>query len=181
MQLKHQLVFLVTASVLIFASCSQKKTAAEGGYEFELHTASNAGVQTSGNTGAQGGRVVEGKGVKPKLGDVCQLHVVMRAGNKVINSTYTSGRTLAVTVENVDKVNSLMVSPFQAAVKNMVVGDSMTLYYPIKDKANKPAEYGDATSISYDIVMVSVATKEEASKRIKVDAPSMPAQQAVKK
>ncbi len=134
---------LAAISVLTFTACGGKKLA-EGGYAYTHH--------------------VKKGGAMPQIGDVCELNIVLKNGDKVLRSTYQDGAPISIPIDS--SRAGQPISPVVAGLKLMSVGDSLTIFYPIDTLKNKPAELADAKMLTYEMTLVKIINKADYAKQM---------------
>lgn len=101
---------------------------------------------------------LKNNGQTAQPGDSVVFHYCLRNGEKIINCTQTKNRPVSLKLppENVN-----FSTPLFAGVSVMSEGDSITLFYPIAENAEKPRGFEDANAVIYDIKVLEIHSLEK--------------------
>lgn len=101
------------------------------------------------------------EGAQPQAGEFAYFHYDLRIDDSLLDGSRTRGFIPKMEIpqpKNEDKNNP---SPVLEAVKEMSVGDSITLIYPMDSLPQKPAQFPDAKYMYYDISLKQIKTKAQ--------------------
>lgn len=136
-------LFVVVAlvSVLFALGCKKESKRTASGYEYI--------VQKS--TG----------GAKPKIGEYVYFHAQMRIQDSVANSSRMTGSApfLKIT-EPTDEPNK-QTSPIEEVLREMAVGDSVTIILNIDTIPNKPPGFENIKELYYDVVAIEIKSADK--------------------
>lgn len=156
-----RLSFVVIALVaVVFAlGCKKESKRTPTGYEYIIQK----------NTG----------GAKPKVGDYVYFHAQMRIADSVANSSRLTGQApfLQIMDASATPEPGKQSSPIEEVLRDMAVGDSVTIIINIDTIPNKPQGFENVKELYYDVVAIEIKSKEEFEKTAAVEREKQQADQ----
>lgn len=145
-------ILLVFTAVLFALGCKKENKRTPSGYEYIVHK----------STG----------GAKPKVGDYVYFHAQLRIADSVVNSSRQAAQSPFMKISDPTQAQAApgqQPNPMEEVLREMAIGDSITLIINIDTIPNKPEEYKDVKEIFYDIVSVSYKSEEQFMKDAEVE------------
>jgi len=102
---------------------------------------------------------IKNEGEKPTNYKYCYCNLTMTNNENVIVSTYKTGKPHIEVLTESDEGNG--ASPLTAALRQMAVGDSMTVVVNEKDVQERFGKMGLTGKITYQIKLLAVKTSQE--------------------
>lgn len=131
---------LLWCSLLILACAGEKKEMTSRGYSYDMH------------------HDAEGPVIAP--GEYAYFHITMRAGDSVLNTSYSMGQMPRLRIPAPDeftKETSIIID----GLAKMSVGDSLTLYYPLDSLgATRPPAFQNFDVIEYDLSLKEIKSDQ---------------------
>ena len=143
------LLFSLPFSLLVFA-CNSNKT--PNGYKFINHT--------------------QLKGEKGQVGDYAYVHVYIYEDDSLVNTSRNQGRTVPVTIPDLNALKESEQGPGRAnpiadVVGMMSVGDSVSVFVLVMpEMLEKAPELKGVKELRYDIVLAEIKNQEEYQKAL---------------
>lgn len=152
-----RLLFFFCLTVTLISACREDgKDRTSAGYHYVNHT--------------------HRKGPKAKDGDIVYYHVQHRNGDKVLFSSRAGERPPLVYLLPDFATLTSRPSPIVDVLREMTVGDSATVIFPLDSMTLRPKGYADAKAIEYDVVLEKIekgdpARLAEIEKQRETDEP----------
>lgn len=127
---------------LLIGSCTtDQKSLTQRGYTYEFH--------------------LDNEGPAPMPGEYAYFDITMRAGDSVLNTSYTMDQLPRLQIPDPTEYTR-ETSVIIDALALMSVGDSLTLYYPLDSLGpTRPPAFQDYDVLEYDLVLKEIKTDEE--------------------
>ncbi|MCB0546093.1 MAG: FKBP-type peptidyl-prolyl cis-trans isomerase [Phaeodactylibacter sp.] len=131
--------FFAFLCILALVSCEQEKgrLVTKHGYEYVNHTNLD--------------------GAKPQPGEYVYFQVQIRNGDSITHSTRLQGAAPFLQIPSVDNPQR-RPSPLEDVLREMSVGDSVTVFIRLDSLRGKFNEFNDAEIIYYDVVLNDIKT-----------------------
>ncbi len=106
-------------------------------------------------------------GEKGKVGEYAYVHVYIYEDDSLVNTSRNQGRTVPVTIPDLDALKESERGPGRAnpiadVVGMMSVGDSVSVFVPVTPEMTaKAPDLKDVKELRYDIVLAEVKNQEE--------------------
>ncbi|MEN0005670.1 MAG: FKBP-type peptidyl-prolyl cis-trans isomerase [Bacteroidota bacterium] len=110
------------------------------GYEYVVHTSAG--------------------GEKPQEGDYVYFHAQMRNADSVVFTSRSQGQEPFIQIGSASK-QGRPVSPVEDVLKDLSVGDSVTIFISLDTIPNKPRGFENSNTMYYDVVLNSIKNQEE--------------------
>ena len=140
MSKKTGFYYLLWCSLLILACASEEKDMTTRGYPYKMH------------------HDAEGTVIAP--GEYAYFHITMRAGDSVLNSSYSMGQIprLRIPAPNeFTRETSVIID----GLAKMSVGDSLTLFYPLDSLGpTRPPAFQNFDIIEYDLSLKEIKSDQ---------------------
>jgi FKBP-type peptidyl-prolyl cis-trans isomerase FkpA len=136
-----RIIFLFGLVVLFFATSCQNQesgTVTPSGYPYTVHK--------------------ETGGEKPNTGDWVFFHAQIRNGEQVLHTSRLQGSSPRLRIE---EITGRQASPVEEVLKEMAIGDSVTVEIPLDTIDPKPRGFENASLMLYDVVCIDIKTQEE--------------------
>ncbi len=137
-------ILIAMLSVLLMLGCKKEETrVTPSGYEYIVYTSSG--------------------GAKPNPGDYVYFHAQMRNGDSVYYASRQMGQTpfLQIPTEFDQELNANRTpSPVEEVLREMAVGDSVTIIIRLDTLPTKPPGFEDAKEMYYDVVSLDIKDPE---------------------
>lgn len=142
------LAFLLVS--LAFMGCQKEKKTTPSGYEYIIHKSAGS--------------------AKPKPGDYVYFHAQARNADSVVYSSRQVGQTpfLQIPTE-AEQQPGRTPSPVEEVLRDMGVGDSVTVIIKIDTLPQKPPGFENAKELFYDVVMTEIKTADQFTKDAEVE------------
>ncbi len=98
---------------------------------------------------------IKNEGPRPKSGDLVRFRYTMKAGERVMYDSRTSGNDLEMSFPDKEQLERMGAQPLIEGLSVMAPGDSITLFFPMTNIAKAQDLEGVDTMI-YEIVLVEV-------------------------
>lgn len=131
---------LFFAIIFLVSSCQNEKGGlTSSGMKYVVHTS--------------------GDNPKPQPGDYVHFHAQMRNGEKVVYASRSQGDPPFLQISKAT-VTGRKPSPVEDVLREMGIGDSVTLFIPIDTLDPKPTGFEDTDFMLYDVVCLDIQSEE---------------------
>ncbi|MFN7120087.1 MAG: FKBP-type peptidyl-prolyl cis-trans isomerase [Saprospiraceae bacterium] len=150
-------LLIAVAAVLAFVGCKKDEKVTPSGYTYI--------VQKS--TG----------GAKPNPGDYVYFHAQARNGDSVVYSSRMVGQEPFLQIPKDDQSQAGRTpSPVEEVLRDMAVGDSITVIVKLDTLPQKPPGFENAKELYYDVVMINIKSEEQFNKDSEVERQKLDAE-----
>ncbi|RMG78925.1 MAG: hypothetical protein D6714_17195 [Bacteroidetes bacterium] len=102
---------------------------------------------------------VKNEGPPANGGDTVFLHYCLRNGDSIISCTHYRKHPIRLTLPP-DHANFPSPPPLFEGARQMTIGDSISLYYPLPEGQEKPNGFKNADFVIYDIKVLDIKRKQ---------------------
>lgn len=149
------LIFVIAA--LAFVGCGKEEKVTPSGYKYIIQK----------STG----------GTKAKPGDYVYFHAQARNGDSVVYSSRAVGQEPFLQIPKTDQIEAGRTpSPVEEVLKEMAVGDSITVIVSLDTLPQKPPGFENAKELYYDVVMINIKSEDQFMKDSEVERQKMDAE-----
>lgn len=128
------------AIFLIGCQSEPSKQTTQNGYEYLVH--------------------VKNDGTLPNPGDYVYFHGHIRNGDSVFYTSRTQPATPRLQIP-VEPIPNRQPSPVEDVLRNMSVGDSVTVFIPLDTITNRPRGFENEDVMLYDVVCMDIKSSDE--------------------
>ena len=139
--MKHivQIIGLLLPVIFLLSCSEEKQNLSERGYPFVMHK--------------------DVAGPEPQPGEYAYFQITMRAGDSILNTSYTMSQMPRLAIPSPDAYTD-ETSIIIDGLTKMSVGDSLTLFFPLDSLDVKPPEFQQFDIIEYDLAMKEIKSDE---------------------
>ncbi len=150
-------LFIFVIAALTFIGCGKEEKVTPSGYKYIVQK----------NTG----------GAKPNPGDYVYFHAQVRNGDSVAYSSRGVGQEPFLQIPKAEQAEpGRTSSPVEEVLREMAVGDSITVIVNIDTMQQKPPGFENAKELYYDVVMVNIKTEADFMKDSEIERQKMDAE-----